>query len=413
METGIFGKSRSEKQKTIMMLGGTRYLLPAIKAAHDLGLYVITVDYNPNNYAHKFSDEYININIIDKEAVLNAAIKNKIDGIMSYATDPGVVTAAYVAERMGLPHAGTYESIRILQDKGKFRQFLKDNGFNTPWFKIIERPYADVDFGDIKYPCITKPVDSAGSKGVSRVDEKTDLLTAIEKAIDNSQIGKAIIEEFIEPIGHPTDSDSFSIDGELVFFSLNDQWFDKNASNPYTPAGFSWPCTMEESVQGELKRELQRLITLLNMKTGIYNVETRVDKEGNAYIMECSPRAGGNRLAEILRLCTGQDIITASVKAAVGLPIHGLEAPLYNNYWCELILHSDTDGKFNRLSINPRMEAHIIEKDLWVERFEMIESFSGANKAIGTLLFEFNNENEYKQLMRNRRKFVNTIITDK
>ena len=37
------------KQKKILLLGGLRYLLPVIKAAHDLGYYVITCDYLPDN----------------------------------------------------------------------------------------------------------------------------------------------------------------------------------------------------------------------------------------------------------------------------------------------------------------------------------------------------------------------------
>ena len=85
--------------KKILLLGGSRYLLPVIKSAHELGLYVITCDYLPDNIAHKYSDEYVNVSIIDKEAVLKTAIEKKIDGIMSFATDPGVVTAAYVAEK--------------------------------------------------------------------------------------------------------------------------------------------------------------------------------------------------------------------------------------------------------------------------------------------------------------------------
>ena len=101
------------KQKKILLLGGLRYLIPVIKAAQKLNIYVITCDYIPNNIAHKFSDEYHNVNIIDKEAVLNLAKLLKIDGIMSFAVDPGVVTAAYVANKLGLP--GIPKVAEILQ----------------------------------------------------------------------------------------------------------------------------------------------------------------------------------------------------------------------------------------------------------------------------------------------------------
>ena len=66
------------KPKKLMLLGGLRYLLPVIKAAHELGIYVITVDYLPDNIAHKYSDKYINASIIDKEAILEIAKDEKI-----------------------------------------------------------------------------------------------------------------------------------------------------------------------------------------------------------------------------------------------------------------------------------------------------------------------------------------------
>ena len=157
------------KQKKILLLGGDNLLLPVIKAAHDLGIYVITCDYLPHNYAHRFADEYHNVSIIDKEAVLELAQKLNIDGIMSYATDPGVATAAYVAGKMHLPGNNPYESVAILQNKGKFRHFLQEHGFNIPKMKAF-RDWNEVkhSLADIEYPVIVKPTDSAGSKAPAR-----------------------------------------------------------------------------------------------------------------------------------------------------------------------------------------------------------------------------------------------------
>ena len=119
--------------KKLMLLGGLRYLLPVIDAAHKQGYHVITADYLPDNIAHKYSDEYCNVSIIDREAVLREARRLKIDGIMSFACDPGVISASYVQNEMGLPSFGPYESVCILQNKDRFRAFLKENGFNVPW----------------------------------------------------------------------------------------------------------------------------------------------------------------------------------------------------------------------------------------------------------------------------------------
>ena len=162
--------------KKLLLLGGLRYLIPIIEAAHKLGIYVITCDYLPDNIAHKYSDEYKNVSITDKDAVLALAQKLEIDGIMSFAVDPGVLTAAYVAEKMGLPSCGSYQSVQILQNKALFRKFLADNNFNVPQaFGTDSYKEAVRGIERLKMPVIVKPVDAAGSKGVVKVTDKIDL----------------------------------------------------------------------------------------------------------------------------------------------------------------------------------------------------------------------------------------------
>ena len=70
-----------QKQKKLLLLGGLRYLLPVIEAAHELGYYVITCDYLPDNIAHKYSDEYHNVSIVDREAVLALAVNFVLMGL--------------------------------------------------------------------------------------------------------------------------------------------------------------------------------------------------------------------------------------------------------------------------------------------------------------------------------------------
>lgn len=399
------------KQKKLMLLGGLRYLLPIINIAHKLGYYVITCDYLPNNIAHKYSDEYINVSIIDKDAVLRIAQEKRTDGIMSFAVDPGVVTAAYVAEQMGLPFQGSYESVCILQDKSKFRKFLSDNKFNVPnakGYTNLNDALADVDY--FNWPVIVKPVDSAGSKGVSRVDTPNDLAKAIEYALSEAHNGHFIIEDFLEKEGNTSDSDCFTVDGKLVFCSFSDQRFDANASNPYTPSAYSWPSTMPQWAQDELKNELQRLMVLLNMKTGIYNIETRLCKNGKAYIMEVSPRGGGNRLSEMLNYSTNTNIIEYAVRAAMDENTVGLCAPNYSGYLAEIILHSDKKGVFGNLEVAESFKNKVVETDLWVSPGDKVECFDGANHAIGTLVMRYDSLDELNSAMNKIKSWCNVIV---
>lgn len=397
--------------KKLMLLGGMRYLLPVIEAAHKMDVYVITCDYLPENIAHRYSDEYCNVSIIDKEAVLEKAKKLEIDGIMSFACDPGVTTAAYVAEKLNLPSAGTYKAISILQNKAKFREFLKENGFNVPTAKGYKNINDALNEEHLfHWPVIVKPTDSAGSKGVTKVEDINQLEKSIKYALSFSNSNEFIIEDFLEKKGHSSDCDSFAVDGKLLFVSFSAQQFDENCINPYTPSAYSWPATISNKNQTNLKNEIQRLLNLLNLKTSIFNIETRECNDGKAYIMECSPRGGGNRLAEMMRYATGVDLITNSVKAALGEKIEDVKQKDIKGYWAEIILHSEKPGVFNKLQVSKEIESNIIEKDLWIESGSKVGGFSGANEAIGTLVLKFNNKTQMEKVLLNQSRYIKVIL---
>lgn len=400
--------------KKLLLLGGLFYLKPVIEAAHKFGIHVITCDYLPNNIAHKYSDEYYNVSIVDKEAVLELAQRLKIDGIMSFAVDPGVETAAYVAEKMGLPFAGSYEVVRILQNKDLFRKFLTDNSFNVPvsgGYKEYDE--AIEDLGRFTFPIIVKPTDSAGSKGVTRVDDICQLKEAFEFAKQNSIKGNVIIEDFIEKCGCSSDCDSFSVDGKMVLTTFNAQHFDDDAANPYTPSAYSWPSTFSHEEEQYLASEIQRLVTLLKLKTSIYNIETRVGTNGKPYIMEMSPRGGGNRLAEMERLISGNDMIEAAVCGALNIPIASFKKRDIKGHWAEIVLHSDEGvaGEFAGIEVCPQMKIYQRKIDLYVMPGEKIRPFNGANDAIGTLVMNFPDKETMDWALAHQSEWIRVDIT--
>lgn len=397
-------------QKKLMLLGGIRYLLPVIKAAHEQGYYVITADYLPDNIAHQYSDEYVNVSIIDKEAVLKVAREKEIDGIMSFGVDPGVIAASYVQNQMGLPSFGPFESVEILQHKDKFRAFLAENGFNVPWAFGFSSETEAWDARDkFTYPLIVKPTDSAGSKGCTRVDSEEELMAAIQYAFKYTISGHIIIEEFLEKKGCSSDTDSYAQDGLLKFVSFSAQRFDANAVNPYTPSAYSWPSTFTKDEEEYLTSEIQRLITLLGMKTSVFNIEVRVATNNKPYIMELTPRGGGNRLCEMLRYATGVDMITAITRAMVGDEPEVIEQKPYNGHWAEIILHADKDGEFVGLQIDPSLPAEIIEEDLWVKPGDFVHGFEAANDAIGTLVLRFDNAEELETAISNQGEWLRVV----
>jgi biotin carboxylase len=276
-------------------------------------------------------------------------------------------------------------------------------------YDCIEAAMKDVT--SYPWPVIVKPTDAAGSKGVTRVDKAEDLEPALAYAFKHSLSGHIIVEEFIEKQGCSSDTDSMSIDGKLVFTSFCAQRFDLHATNPYTPAAYSWPSTFTKEQEDYLTSEIQRLITLLDLKTVVYNIETRIGTNGKPYIMELTPRGGGNRLCEMLRYATGVDMITAITRAIVGDSIAPITQKPYNGHWAEIILHADKTGTFQELAINkPEYQEYVIEADLWVQRGDHVDSFEGANNAIGTLVMQFPTAEELEYAITHQQEWLTIAV---
>ena len=167
---------------------------------------------------------------------------------------------------------------------------------------------------------------------------------------------------------------------------------------------------MLQEVQDELRSELQRLMTLLKMKTGLYNIETRLCTNGKAYIMEVSPRGGGNRLCEMLHYATGVDLITAETRYIVGDSVPEIVQKPYQGHWAEVILHADQSGLFERLDIAEDLPAEIVEEDLWVKKNDRVGPFNGANDAIGTLVLKFKDRKEMENYLHSIHTWLKIIV---
>ena len=302
---------------------------------------------------------------------------------MSFSVDAGVVTASYVAEKMHLPFQCTYEVANILQHKDKFRSFLEVNKFEVPF----SRSYSSIsdvlsESEDFEYPIIVKPVDSAGSNGVKRVDDAENLKIAVNVAFANSHSGKIIIETYLEPL-YTSDSDSFVEKGELVYCTFSDQFFDNNAPNPYVPSAYIWPSSIPEIHTKVLKSELQRLMSLLNIDSGIFNIETRVATNGKSYIMEVSPRGGGNQIAEMIKNSTGVDLINIEVLHAIGERYEKLPEVNYKKGIVEIILHSCHELVFDRDNLPEQIDGYVVHKNVWIKEGDKVCVLNKAGDAFG------------------------------
>jgi biotin carboxylase len=207
--------------------------------------------------------------------------------------------------------------------------------------------------------------------------------------------------------GFQSSADVFTVEGKLVYSTYSDQLFDVDAANPYAPAIEIWPSTMELEKQNELTNELQRLMALLNVKSGIYNVECRVCENGKAYIMEVSPRGGGNRIAELQEMATEQNLIKNEVLKALNMTMDAITMPSYKGVWCNYILHSLREGVLESVEINDSFKRkHVRGIGITKNRGDRIDVFNGANQSLGTLFLQFDTREELNKALSKRDEWL-------
>ncbi len=395
-------------QKKILFLGASPTQIPPLKYAREQGHYIITCDYLPDNPGHQLADEWHNTSTTEKDTVLALAKRLHIDGVVAYASDPAAPTAAYVAEKMGLP-GNPYESVLTLARKDLFRAFQKEHGFNVPLSKSFsDRGLARAWLAEIGVPAFIKPVDSSGSKGVTKLDNVIAFEAAFDHALTYSREKIVVVEQQIVRSRYQVAGDGFIVDGRLTFRCWADEHFDK-LCNGLVPIGQTFPTTHTEGLLDIAHNESQRLLSLLGMKTGAVNFDFVFAEDGEFYCLELGPRNGGCLIPEVIRYATGVDLIKYTVDAAIGLPCDALKMTPTQGYWSSYMLHALENGTFKSLWLSDRIKRKIIEQDLYVKPGDKVRKYFGSNDILGTMILKFESIEEMLDIVDNMEHDIRVV----
>lgn len=393
------GKS---KKKKILFLGASNTQLPPLRYAKLMGYQVFTCDNRPENPGHSMAVESFNVSTTDIDGVLELARRLQVDGVVAYASDPAALTAAEVSSRLGLPGQNV-ESVKIMTDKTLWREFLEQAGFNVPTSdKVYDAQQVKEIIRDQKSEFLLKPVDSSGSKGITKLSSsssESEVENALFHAFNYSRKNYLILEELVERDGPQVAGDGFVVDGELIHVFWGDENFDEDL-NGLVPVGQTFPTTQTKDRVDYARQEFNRLVRALDLKTGPLNFDFIFDKSGELFILELGPRNGGCRIPEIAKLATGVDMISATVEQSIGskIEIDGGEAIV--GKWATFMLHAQTNGTFRGLRLSREVASQIIDLDIWILEGSQIKKYVGSDDAVGSSLLRLSEGQNTENLMR-------------
>lgn len=395
----------NEKRK-LLLLGGATQQVVAIKTAKRLGYYTVLCDFLADNPGQYEADKFYLVSTTNKDAVLEVARKEQINGVLAYASDPAAPTAAYIAEKLGLP-GNPCQAVEILCNKDRFRKFLLENGFSAPKAKgYTSAEDALKEKANYEYPIIIKPVDSSGSKGATVLHSEEGLTEALEFAFSFSRCHRIIVENFIEKKhSYLIGGDIFIENRKIVLWGLMNCHRD-NSVNPLVPVGKSYPLQLEAADVQHVKETLSSMVEKLGICNGSMNVELVVDKSNHVCPIDIGPRSGGNMIPDLLGDMFGVDIAEMSVEAAMGTTIKGgIHKP--NGFYATHNLHSDKSGKYKDIVFSPEIAPYIYRKCLYKKENDVVEYFDNAAKCLGIVFFKFPDESTMKNVLEH----INELIT--
>ena len=301
--------------KKLLIIGASILQLPAIKKAKELGHYVAVADFNPNAIGIPFADKFYNASTIDIDAICEVAKDFQPDGIMTLATDMPMRSIAAATSLLGLPGISMDTAIKST-DKGEMIKAFKEHGVESPWFYIIENgAQLQEVMPQIEYPCILKPTDNAGSRGVMLVNSETELYEAYQYSVSQSRGGWVILEEYMT--GPEVSVEVMVVDSVPHVLQVTDKL---TTGAPYfVEMGHNQPSMLPIEDVERIKDLACRAVKSVGINCGPSHVEIKLTPNGPKMV-ELGARMGGDCITtHLVPLSTGVDMIKATIDVSLGL----------------------------------------------------------------------------------------------
>ena len=305
--------------KKILIIGAGFLQDFVIQKAVSMGYETLTVDADSEAIGFSHAHKHAVINIVDEKACLEFAKKEQIDGVVTAATDFGVLSAAYVAQEMGLPGL-RYEVARLIKNKYRVRKCLYEAHVDDTEqaYEVNENTDIEELAKQLTYPVMVKPCDGSGSRGASRADKAEELPRACAYAMNGSITHRAEIETFI--IGQEYGAESLVVDGQVHVFGIMKKWMTKPPY--YAELGHAMPSGLSMEVEEKAKACVRNAIASLGINFGSVNMDMLITEDGKVYIVDIGARMGGNMIGPcVIPYGTGIDYVASMIQNAVGDPV--------------------------------------------------------------------------------------------
>jgi len=304
--------------KTVLFLGAGRHQRAAIRHARELGIRVAAIDGNPNALGLGDADIAEVVNFVEIPAAIEFARRIRPDGVLTITSDRAVVAVAAVAESLGLAGIGVDVAVGLTH-KVEMRRRLDRAGIPQPRFgsaHSLDEARAAVEH--VGFPCVIKPADSGGQRGVFRIESPDELAERFDESFGFSRGQEVIVEEFID--GTEMNAMAVVRDGAVTQLTLSDR---------HRPPGrgfavgwiHAYPAALNGTGTAVAEALVERTVHQLGLRNGIAFPQLIAGIDGRILMIEVAARIPGGQMADLVRHAVGVDLVEVALRFALGEPV--------------------------------------------------------------------------------------------
>jgi len=314
-----------------MMLGASLAQLPGIHAAHEMGHEVITCDNQPASVGHEAADAAVFASTFDPDAVCEAARHQRIDGIMTMGTDQPVLTAAIVAEALGLPSMLDVQTARAVTDKRMMKRLFTQLGIPTVAYAFFKKSDPLSVLAGLTGPVVVKPVDSQGQRGIFVLPSPGAVVDRIDDVLAYSRTDEILVESF-----YPNEEVTVSgwvHEGQTTILSITDRVTFPEIEHLGICLSHELPSKQMDKYGRELIMLTREIVLGFGIRNGPIYFQYLIGDDG-IRVNEIACRIGGAFESQFLPSVTGFDLTRAQVRSSFGLELDPQDKKALECYDC-------------------------------------------------------------------------------
>lgn len=377
----------------VLLLNSSHNDLGLIRGLRKLGAEIIVTGKIPGLIGEKYCDKYIQADYSDMDAILKIAKAEGIERICACCNDYGVYTAAYVAEKLGLPGYDSYETACRLNNKDRFKKLAVQLGLDTPWSEAFyDAGKAQEFLQTAEYPVIIKPSDASAGNGVTRLEEQAGAREAVSYAFACSRNKTIVIEKYITGSQHGLCT--FLVNEKVAACCSNNEY---SFVNPYRVEIDTFPAEDHETAENVLVPEIERIAGKLHLKDGIFHLQY-ILSDGRPYIIEVMRRPVGNMYSVLSDQLTGIQWDYWEARAKCGTGCAGFPSVVrQEGYFAYKTVLSSRDGVISRIEIPESYRKYIFSECMLKKPGDLVRNHK--SDPAGFLFFMFRSAEEMKRVL--------------